>query len=143
MLVFNQDNKLFLGERNGEPGIWQFPQGGVEAGLSLEENVLRELEEELGLNRKNLEIIKKLNATHVYDFRNIPDYAVGKWRGQSQTFWLVKFLGSNLEIDLFAHEPEFMNFCWCSVDEVREKAEPIRLPGYEAALVEFSEYLSE
>ena len=56
MLLHNQDSDLFLGERYGEAGVWQLPQGGVEAEYSVEENVLRELEEEIGVGRDLLEI---------------------------------------------------------------------------------------
>ncbi len=136
MILRNREGKYFLGERAGEPGIWQFPQGGVETEFSLEENVIRELSEELGAKKKLFKIVKKLAATHEYDFRKAPAYAAGKWRGQAQTFWLVEFLGDDSEINLSLHEPEFMNFCWCTPDEVRQKAEPVRLTGYEKALKE-------
>jgi putative (di)nucleoside polyphosphate hydrolase len=141
MLVYNRDAHLFLGERHGNPGVWQFPQGGVEPDASLEENVIRELEEELGLQRHVIGTLTKLNATHQYDFARIPDYAVGVWRGQAQTFWLVQFLGVDSDIVLDAHAPEFMNWQWCPVDDVRLKAEPRRITGYGPALDEFQALL--
>jgi len=141
MLVFNGQHKLFLGERYGEQGLWQFPQGGAEAGFSPEENVLRELEEELGAPGRCFRIIRKLKATNEYEFSEPPEYARGKWRGQSQTFWLVQFCGSDEDLNLNRHEPEFMNWRWCSVEEVMEMAEPKRLPGYLNALKEFENYL--
>src|SRR5262245_38788123 len=94
MLLLNKDNLIFLGERHGNPGVWQFPQGGVEEGLSLEENVIKELHEEVGADKELFKIIKKLNAKHEYDFRTVPEYAKGVWRGQSQTFWAVRFEGN-------------------------------------------------
>ena len=141
MLLFNKEQRLFLGERQKEKGIWQFPQGGAEPHLSLEENVLKELEEELGIGRDSLRIVKRLEATHQYDFNNPPEYAVGKWRGQNQTFWLVEFLGSDAEINLENSEPEFMAWKWCSIKEVHQLAEPKRLPGYLKPLQEFEEFL--
>jgi len=137
MLVVNREGKLFLGERAGEPGVWQFPQGGIEEKDSLEENVLRELNEELGAAKDKFKIIRKFEATHDYNFRNPPAYAKDKWRGQTQTFWLVEFLGDDKDLDLNAHEQEFMGFKWCTPSEVRRFTEPVRLPGYEAPLVEF------
>lgn len=142
MLVFNREHKLFLGERAGEPGIWQFPQGGVEPESSLEDNVYRELNEELGLPRKALRIAKKLEALHEYDWSRIPGYAVGKWRGQSQTFWLVEFIGDDTLINLDQPEQEFMAWKWCEIDEVRSLAEPKRLRGYEKPLQEFINFLA-
>ncbi len=136
MVVVNQEGKIFLGERKGEPGIWQFPQGGVEPEFSLEDNVLRELEEELGAERTKFRIIRKLESTHSYEFRRPPNYAKGKWRGQAQTFWLVAFEGKDKDFDFNAHQPEFMNFKWCTIDEVHKFTDPIRLPGYQGALRE-------
>jgi putative (di)nucleoside polyphosphate hydrolase len=143
MLVFNKDRKLLLGQRFGEADVWQFPQGGAEPEHSLEENVYRELQEELGIARALLKIEKKLNATHEYDFRSPPDYAKGKWRGQSQTFWLVRFTGNDSDIDLETHEQEFMGWKWCTVGEVRKFAEPKRLPGYEKVLPEVQAFLRQ
>lgn len=137
MLVVNREMKLFLGERNGSPGHWQFPQGGVEPQHSLEENVLRETHEELGVDISLLKIEKKLVATFDYDYKNPPDYAIGVWRGQSQTFWIVAFSGRDSDINLTLYEQEFMNFKWATPDEVRAIAQPRRLVGYLPALLEF------
>jgi putative (di)nucleoside polyphosphate hydrolase len=141
MLLFNKKMKLFMGERYGEPGIWQFPQGGAEPELSLEENVYKELEEEAGLDRDLIEIEMRFKSTHEYEFRKIPRYAKGHWRGQSQTFWLVRFLGKNSDIALDNHHQEFSSWRWCTVEEVREIAEPKRLPGYEGPLKEFEAFI--
>lgn len=138
MLVYNARGQLFLGERLRNKGHWQFPQGGAEPAYSLRENVVRELKEELGIPRRTIGSIRKLKATHRYDWEKIPSYAKGKWRGQSQTFWMVEYRGKCSEIDLDAHkEPEFRRWRWASVSMVRKLAQPRRLVGYEAALREF------
>ena len=142
MLVINQAGELFVGERSNEPGHWQFPQGGVEEGATLEENVLRELEEEIGVSRDKLKILKRLNATHQYDFRNPPAYAVGKYRGQTQTFWLVQFLGIESDLNLNAHSPEFMAYKWLKPKEVLSSVSPLRAPGYSKPIDEVVEYLN-
>ena len=141
MLVYNQKGKLFLGERCGEKGHWQFPQGGAEPRYTPRENVLRELREELGIKKKHLGSLKKLKATHEYEWQSPPKYAVGKWRGQKQTFWLVEFTGSDTDIDLASFkEPEFRAWKWCSVGEVRRFAARHRVKGYEKPLKEFLEF---
>ncbi len=142
MLVFNRVGHLFLGQRHGEPLTWQFPQGGVDSGQSLEENVLRELEEELGAAQRFFEIVQRLKATHTYDFTAPRSYGTDLFRGQTQTFWLVRFLGSDSAINLSTAEPEFMGWGWYSPAEVRAKAEPRRLGGYLAPLNEFESYLA-
>jgi len=140
MLVFNREKKLFLGERHGEPGVWQFPQGGVEPELSPEENVIKELNEELGAGPDKFKVVKKLACTHEYEWKEPPEYARRRWRGQSQTFWLVEFVGQDSDIDLKRFEPELMSWRWCTPAEVRCLAEPKRLPGYLKALKEFEEF---
>lgn len=140
MLLFNRVGQLFLAERHGFPGVWQFPQGGVDAAESLEDNVLRELQEELGLQKDKLQICLRCQATNDYEFVDPPGYAKGKWRGQSQSFWLVKFLGSDSDINLAQPEQELMAWRWCSPDEVLKLAEVKRIPGYIGPISEFKDW---
>lgn len=143
MLLYNHTGKLLLGKRINRRNHWQFPQGGAEPEFSLRENVVREIKEELGIKKQKLGKIKKLKAKHSYDWIKPPEYARGRWRGQSQTFWLVEFLGKDSDIVLTADkDPEFKSFKWCSVAEVKRLAAKERLPGYRAALREFSEFQS-
>ena len=141
LLVLNREGRFFLGERLGEPGHWQFPQGGIIPGSALEENALRELEEELGAHANAFRLIKTLKATHSYEWDSPPDYARDKWRGQEQRFVLVEFLGEDSQIDLSRHEPEFMNWKWCSLEEIQKLAEPKRMTGYLAPLDEAEKFL--
>ena len=144
MLVYNQKFKLFLGKRAGTKKIWQFPQGGVEKRYTLRENVIRELKEELGLKKRHIGKITRLKHRHSYEFKDPPNYARGKWRGQAQTFWLVEFLGKDKDIDLFADkEVELSRWRWCTVKQVKRLAEPRRVRGYRAALKEFELFVSK
>ena len=126
-----------MGERFGSPGIWQFPQGGVEEGTPIEENVIRETGEELGLSPDKFEIVMRFNSVNEYEWRTPPKYAHRKWRGQSQSFWLLRFLGNDSDIRLDTHEQELACWRWCSPAEIRTLAEPVRFEGYEEALREF------
>jgi len=138
MLVYNSRGQLWIGERFNKRGHWQFPQGGVEPGASLKENVLREIREELGLSPRSLGRIKKLKSRHSYFWKTIPDYARGRWWGQSQTFWLIEFTGDDSDIDLAAdREQEFRRWKWASVTTIRKLAAKERRKGYEAPLGEF------
>jgi putative (di)nucleoside polyphosphate hydrolase len=143
MVVLNSENKIFLGERSGSVNVWQFPQGGAEPEDTLEENVLRELEEELGAPRSCFQIIRRLNASHEYDFRSPPSYAIGKWRGQSQSFWLVKFLGTDEEIHLERYAKELSRFQWVDIDDVLKVADPVRSAGYRKIIDEVRELTKE
>lgn len=142
MLIVNKENLLFLGERTGEKNHWQFPQGGVDPTQTLEENALREASEELGTSISNFHIIKKLEATHRYEFENPPPYAKDKYKGQDQTFWLLRFIGEDSDVRLDQHEKEFQSFMWATMEEVRKLAFPRRLAGYNAALLEFEVWLN-
>lgn len=143
ILLLNKNDELFLGERNGEKGIWQFPQGGVEPEFTLEQNVIKEASEELGVEEKFFQVIKQLKHTHQYEFRTPPDYAKDRWRGQSQTFWLVRFLGEDSNINLAKNTPEFMNFMWCAPNKASQYVDPIRLPGYLTAIDECISYIEK
>lgn len=141
MLLYNARGRLFLGERHGKAGHWQFPQGGAESKYTPKENVIRELREELGITRRHIGKIKKLTSRHQYEWRTPPSYAKNRWRGQKQTFWLVEFTGSDEDIDLtWYKEPEFQAWRWCSVAEVKRRAASFRLAGYKGALREFLEF---
>ena len=141
MLLYNAQGRLFLGERLGKTGHWQFPQGGAEPKYTLKENVIRELREELGIKKRHIGKIKKLSSRHEYEWRTPPAYAMNRWRGQKQTFWLIEFTGEDADIDLAGYkEPEFQAWRWCSVTEVRRRAASFRLAGYRGALREFLEF---
>jgi len=140
MLVYNKRGEIFIGERLNRRGHWQFPQGGAEPDCTLRQNVVRELREELGIPRRTIKRITKLKATHEYDWKKIPAYAKGRWRGQAQTFWAVQYIGKDSEIDLaYFEEPEFKRWRWATVSMVRKIANRRRLKGYEPALKEFLE----
>ena len=141
MLLFNKKGKLFLAERFGRKGHWQFPQGGVDKKCPLKENVIRELMEELGLKRRHINVVTRLKSRNRYEFKDPPNYAKGKWRGQNQTFWLVEFLGEDSDIDFTRHEQELMAFRWGSVKQIKRWADKTRLKGYRGALKEFETFL--
>ncbi len=143
LIILNKDNQIFMGERHKAPNCWQLPQGGAEPEFTLSENALREASEELGADQDCFSIIKQLTATHVYDFRVIPPFARDLWKGQSQTFWLLRYTGEDTQIDLNRYHPEFQNWRWCAVSELLEIAENIRVEGYSKALPEIINYLNE
>lgn len=137
LLIRNSENLLFLGERAGHPGHWQFPQGGVEEEMTLEENALSEAHEELGADPSLFRVVTRLNATYEYEWDDPPRYGKEKWRGQKQTFWIMDFLGKDSDIDLENSDKEFMAYRWCTPEEVIKYAHPIRLKGYLAPLKEY------
>lgn len=138
ILLYNAERKLLLGERLGEVGHWQFPQGGIEDADAPERAVVREIYEELGVGEHLLGRIEALNVTHMYEWDAVPDYAIGRWIGQVQTFWAVEFLGADTDIVLERHDaPEFQAWQWCSSFAVGQIAAEKRREGYRKALRAF------
>lgn len=141
IILINKLHQVLLGERFGQPNIWQFPQGGVEENSSLEENVYREIQEEIGLTKKEVKIIKKLDLVNDYEWSVTPDFYKGKYRGQSQTFWLVKVLDDTSKFILDNTHQEFGQVKWTDINSVLDIVEPARKSGYQKAIIELQAYL--
>jgi len=117
VVVLNKENKVFVGKRKDNPvNKWQMPQGGVDNGEDLVGAMKRELSEETGI--KNIKILKEIDGWSEYE---LPDYLLGKiwkgkYRGQKQKWFVVKFLGSDNEINLETKNPEFIEWQWIDID---------------------------
>jgi len=143
ILLINQNNQLLLGERFRQDSIWQFPQGGVEDLDSLEETVYREIQEELGLQREAVQIVKKLETTNKYSWEVIPAHFVGKYQGQDQTFWLVKLVEPAAKFELVQEHQEFSQVKWVDIENVLTLVEPVRVDGYARAINEVKKLISD
>ena len=112
VVVLNKKNQVFVGKRKDNPKKhWQMPQGGVDQGETYLDAMKRELSEETSI--KNIEILKEVNGWTEYE---LPDYLLGKiwkgkYRGQKQKWFIVRFLGTDKEIKYFLEEGtvEFSN----------------------------------
>tara|TARA_B100000029_G_scaffold452476_1_gene477706 strand:- start:715 stop:1188 length:474 start_codon:yes stop_codon:yes gene_type:complete len=119
VVVLNKENKVFVGKRKDNPvNKWQMPQGGVDNGEDLVGAMKRELDEETGI--KNIKILKEIDGWSKYE---LPDYLLGKiwkgkYRGQKQKWFVVKFLGSDNEINLQTKNPEFIEWQWIDIDSL-------------------------
>ena len=119
VVVLNKENKVFVGKRKDNPvNKWQMPQGGVDNGEDLVGAMKRELSEETGI--KNIKILKEIDGWSEYE---LPDYLLGKiwrgkYRGQKQKWFVVKFLGSDNEINLETKNPEFIEWQWIDIDSL-------------------------
>ncbi len=118
-IVLNKQNRVFVGKRKDNPvDKWQMPQGGVNDGEELVEAMKRELEEETGI--KNIKILKEINGWSEYE---LPNYLLGKlwngrYRGQKQKWFIVKFLGKDTEINLKTGRPEFVAWKWLDIESL-------------------------
>ena len=132
IVVLNQENKVFVGKRIDNPvNKWQMPQGGVDEKEDLLSAMKRELEEETSI--KNIKIIKELDYWMEYE---LPKELIGiiwkgKYRGQKQKWFIVRFVGKDNEINLETKNPEFIEWQWVEIDS---------LPG---VIVEFKKKVYE
>ena len=113
IVVINNENKIFVAKRIDNPkNFWQMPQGGLDKGENYYEAALRELEEETSI--KSVSLIKEIEGFLTY---NLPDYLLGiiwrgKYKGQKQKWFIVKFLGQDSEINLNTKHQEFIEWKW-------------------------------
>ncbi len=113
IVLLNYENKVFVGKRIDNPtNSWQMPQGGVDPNENYLQAAKRELEEETGI--KNIKIIKEFDKWLEYDLPKnlLGKIWKGKYRGQKQKWFIMKFLGKNEEINLKTKNPEFLEWKW-------------------------------
>ncbi len=131
IILLNKKNKVFVAKRIDNPkNYWQMPQGGVDGDEDFLEAAYRELEEET--NIKNIELIKKLDGTTTYE---LPDHLLGiiwkgKYRGQKQKWFLMRFTGEDKEINIKTKNPEFLDWKWIELDLITEIAVDFKLHVY-------------
>ncbi len=117
--VLNSKNKIFVGKRRDNPSIyWQMPQGGVDEGEDLETAMKRELFEETGISK--IHLLKELDYWMEYELpKNLLGIIwKGKYRGQKQKWFIVKFLGKDDEINLSGKNQEFIEWKWININEL-------------------------
>ena len=118
-IVLNGKNQVFVGKRKDNPvDKWQMPQGGVNEGENLTDAMKRELQEETGI--QNIEILNEIDGWFEYE---LPNYLLGKiwkgkYRGQKQKWFIVKFLGDDQEINLELYKPEFIEWRWLDIESL-------------------------
>lgn len=129
--LFNEDGKVFVGERIDTPGAWQMPQGGADPGETVEETAIREMREEIGTDKA--EIITIADKKIRYD---LPDHLIqklwnGKYRGQEQTWVAAKFIGNDNDINLNAfNPPEFTDWQWVNLSKTLDLIVPFKRDIY-------------
>ena len=145
IMLANRQGQVFVGQRidSKEGDAWQMPQGGIDKGESAEDALIRELGEETGIAPALVDIIARSAHEHLYD---LPDHLVGKlwggkYRGQAQRWFLVRFKGEDGEIDIATDEPEFNAWRWVEADQLVELIVPFKRPVYRAVVQEFRHLL--
>ncbi len=131
IVVLNKQNKVFVAKRIDNPkNFWQMPQGGVDEGENFLNAAYRELEEETSIKKVNL--IQELEGTITYE---LPDRLLGiiwkgKYRGQKQKWFLMRFNGEDNEINIKTKNPEFLDWKWIEIDQLTEVVVDFKLNVY-------------
>jgi putative (di)nucleoside polyphosphate hydrolase len=136
IILLNHENKVFVGQRVDVAGeAWQLPQGGIDGSESPSVAALRELFEEVGT--RNVEILGETASWLSYDLPGGFEKS-GRWKGQRQKWFAMRFLGSDDEINIRGHHPEFCEWRWVAPEELPLLAVSFKRQVYFAALTELS-----
>ena len=137
IILLNDENKVFVGKRIDNPGkYWQMPQGGIDKNETFLEAAKRELEEETGI--KTIKIIKELNEWFTY---YLPKNLLGKiWKGkyggQKQKWFIMKFIGKNYEINIKTKKAEFKEWKWININELTKVVVKFKYDVYKSIVKE-------
>lgn len=132
IVVLNKENKVFVAKRiDNAKNFWQMPQGGVDEGEDYLTAAYRELEEETSI--KNVELISELDGLITY---NLPEHLLGiiwkgKYKGQSQKWFLMRYLGEDNQINIKTKKPEFLDWKWVDLKEITNLVVDFKLHVYQ------------
>ncbi len=144
LVLLNREGLVFAGKRIDNPGeAWQMPQGGIDPGEKPREAALRELAEETGIAAGSVEILAKTPDWITYDlpFEMVPRIWKGRFRGQRQRWFLLRFLGQDEEIRIDLPHPEFSEWAWLPPDTLIEKIVPFKRATYEQVFEAFRDQM--
>ena len=131
IIVLNRENKVFVAKRiDNQKNFWQMPQGGVDKGEDFLTAAFRELKEETSIN--NVEVIKEIEGMTTYE---LPDHLLGiiwkgKYKGQKQKWFLMRFLGNDNEVNIQTKKPEFNEWKWVDINMITDLVVDFKLEVY-------------
>ena len=131
VVLLNKENKVFVAKRIDNPkNFWQMPQGGVDSNEKFLTAAFRELYEETSI--KNVKLIQEIEGTYTYELpKNLLGIIwKGKYRGQKQKWFLMKYLGNDNEINLKTNNPEFLEWKWVDINQITEIVVDFKLHVY-------------
>ena len=142
IVLVNKDNKVFVAKRIDNPkNFWQMPQGGVDKNENFFKAALRELKEETSIT--NVSLIKEIDGYTTY---NLPNHLLGiiwkgKFKGQKQKWYVLRFNGNDSEININTVKPEFLSWKWIEIDRLTDVVVDFKLKVYEQIKIELKKLL--
>ena len=143
IVLLNKENKIFVAKRIDNPkNFWQMPQGGINQGEDYYEAALRELKEETSV--VSVEHIKEIDKKLTYI---LPDHLIGiiwrgRFKGQIQKWFVMKFIGNDSEININTKKPEFLDWKWIDLEDLPKIAVNFKLNVYKNLKQEVSKILN-
>ena len=142
IILINNENKVFVGKRIDNPKkFWQMPQGGINNNENLFQAAKRELKEETGITK--IKLVKELDEWLIY---NLPKNLLGKiwqgkYKGQKQKWFVMKFEGKDQEINVNTCSPEFLDWKWANPSELPKIVVNFKVDIYKKLLKELSKII--
>ena len=139
LVIINNQSEIFTGRRLDSTKAWQMPQGGIDDNEIPLEAAYREMGEETGIQKRKVALLKQSKLWYRYDLpKEIQGkFWGGKFRGQTQKWFLFKFVGINSDINIETKEPEFADWRWSKKSDMLESIVPFKKSLYQAVLKDF------
>ena len=143
VIVLNKNNEVFVAKRKDNPvDKWQMPQGGIDLNETPFEAMIRELAEETSI--KNIKVLKEIEKSLEYELppNLLGKIWKGKFRGQKQKWYIVKFLGNDEEINLNTKHPEFIEWKWINYNLLTDVIVDFKKEVYEKLKIELKNFIN-